>query len=68
MDRLAEPGVAAARDGSTVGSLTYTWRQSAGNVLYLGMNRARVGLGQSARSNEVFAKLQFDVDTLRAAF
>jgi hypothetical protein len=68
MDRLAEPGVAAARDRSTLGSLTYAWRQSAGNVLYLGLNRSAMGLGQSVRSNEAFIKLQIDVDSVRTAF
>jgi hypothetical protein len=68
MDRLAEPGVAAARDRSTLGSLTYAWRQSAGNVLYLGLNRSAMGLGQSVRSNEAFIKLQVDIDSVRTAF
>lgn len=68
LDRLAEPGVDAYRDGSTTGSITYTWRQSAGNVLYLGLNRSRQGLGLPTRGNEVFVKLQFDVDSLRSAF
>lgn len=69
LDRLAEPDVDAYRDGSMSGSLTYTWRQSAGNVLYLGLNRSRAGVGLwPSRGNEVFLKLQFDVDSLRSAF
>ena len=67
-DRQAEPGVAAARDGGTVGSLTWAWRRSSGQVLYVGASRSRHGLSALSRSNEVFVKLQFDLDEARAAF
>ena len=41
LDRRAEPGVAAVRDASTTGSLTWTWRRSAGTVLYVGASGRR---------------------------
>ena len=58
----------AARDASQVDSLTYTWRQSAGTLLYVGASRSRFGVDAPARGNEVFVKLQFDLDEARARF
>ena len=65
LDRSAEPGVAAARDAGSVGSLTYAWRQSAGTVLYVGASRSRLDATTSDRANEVFVKLQVDPDSFR---
>ncbi len=68
LDRRAEPGlaIASARDASTAQSLTWTWRRSAGTVLYVGASRGTSGVtGQQGRSTEVFLKLQADVDELR---
>lgn len=46
----------------TAQSFTYTWRRSAGTVLYLGATRGSVGLPHApSRSSELFAKLQFDL-------
>ena len=66
LQREAEPGIAAQRDAGTVGSLTFTWRQSAGTVFYLGASRSRQGFAAVSRANEVFAKLQVDIDDLRS--
>ncbi len=68
LDRRAEatPPIAAQRGTSQVGSLTYTWRRSAGTLLYVGASRARVGEGSA--SNEAFVKLQFDADEVRGLF
>ncbi len=66
--RQAESLVAAASDASTVGSLTWAWRRSAGSVLYLGASRARLGIGAISSGNEVFIKLQSDFDELRKVF
>ena len=74
LDRLAEPAlsgqpaVAAQHSGSTTGSLTWAWRQSAGTVLYLGASRSRQGVQAVSRGNEVFVKLQVDADELRRLF
>lgn len=68
LDRQAEPGVLAFTDRSTVGSLTYAWRQSAGQVFYVGASRSRQGQGAVHKGNEVFIKWQFDLDQVRAAF
>ncbi|HYD82384.1 MAG TPA: carbohydrate binding family 9 domain-containing protein [Paucimonas sp.] len=68
LDRLPEPGVDEERDRSRVASLTYTWRRSAGTVLYLGASRSTLGAAAPSRASEVFAKLQFDVDEIRRAF
>lgn len=65
LDRHAEPGVDAQRDGNRVASLTYTWRQSAGTVLYVGVSRSRSGIDAPVRSSEAFVKLQVDADQLR---
>lgn len=64
--RLDEPGVAGFRDAQDVSSLTWTWRQSAGTVLYVGGSRTRSS--DPSRSNEAFVKLQVDVDEVRAAW
>lgn len=64
-ERQAEPGLAASRWADTTGSLTYAYRQSAGSVLYVGASRTRQGVTAVDRGNEVFVKLQLDVDELR---
>lgn len=69
-DRLAEPGVLAQRDMGHTGSLTYSWRRSAGSVLYVGATRSRQGEGGAAgvsRGNELFVKLQLDADDVARA-
>jgi len=54
------------KQAETAQSLTYTWRRSAGTVLYVGATRGSVGLPVTpSRSTELFAKLQFDVSELR---
>jgi hypothetical protein len=64
LDRRAEVSrsIAAQHDRSRAGSLTYTWRHSAGTMLYVGGGQARSGDGPVTR--EVFVKLQFDTDRL----
>jgi hypothetical protein len=62
IERRAEAGVLGTRDASSAASLTWTWRHSAGTVLYVGASRVRDGFAQPARASEVFVKLQFDVD------
>ena len=59
------PEVAQRREGETV-SLTYGWRESAGTVLYVGYSQARNLLRASDRSQELFVKLQLDVDEARS--
>jgi hypothetical protein len=55
-DKLAE----------TAQSLTYTWRRSAGTVLYVGATRGSVGLPLTpSRSSEAFVKLQVDAGEWR---
>ena len=66
-ERRAEPGVAAAKSASRATSLTYTWRRSAGTLLYVGASRSSSGDPVRKRGSEAFVKLQFDVDELRAA-
>jgi hypothetical protein len=63
--REAEALVAASRDASHVGSLTYAWRRSVGTVLYVGASRGRSGLTDVNRRSEVFIKLQVDADEVR---
>lgn len=63
LDRRAEALFPAQRERSHVGSLTYTWRHSAGTLLYVGASRARAGDAPAA--SEAFVKLQFDVDEAR---
>jgi len=62
-ERTAEPslGLQAEQGRSTARSLTYTWRRSAGTVLYVGATRGEVGLPHRPdRATEWFAKLQID--------
>lgn len=68
LDRRAEPGVAEAHDKGRVASLTYTWRRSAGTVLYIGASRSRNGIGAPARGSEAFVKLQVDTDEMLRMF
>ena len=74
LDRRAEAAagggvaVAAQRSASTTGSLTWSWRQSAGTVMYVGASRSRDGVTAVSRSNEAFIKLQVDVDEARRVF
>ena len=56
------------RDSNHVESLTYTWRQSSGTVVYLGASRWRTHGGYSSQGSEAFLKLQFDVDEIWARF
>lgn len=50
----------------TAQSLTYTWRRSAGTVLYVGATRGSIGLPTTpSKSSEVFVKLQADVGEWR---
>jgi hypothetical protein len=78
LDRVAEaggaglPAVAAQRWAGTTGSLTWSWRQSAGTLLHLGLARSRDGEAFAqplpwavSRRNEAFVKLQLDVDEVR---
>jgi len=65
LDRRAEPGVAAAREAGRTNSLTWTWRRSAGTVLYVGASAARSGDPTAQRGGEAFVKLQVDVDEVR---
>ncbi len=53
------------RRNSTL-SLTYGWRESAGTVLYVGYSHARNARVAADRSQELFVKLQVDVDEARA--
>jgi len=65
LDRRAEPGLAAARDGSRAHSLTWSWRRSAGTVLYVGASSTEGGRPTTQRGSEGFVKLQLDVDEVR---
>jgi hypothetical protein len=58
--------VRAQTGDSHTTSLTYTWRESAGSVLYVGASSSRHGPGSRGRDTELFVKLQVDVDELRA--
>jgi hypothetical protein len=50
-------------------SLTYTYRQSAGTVLYVGASKGDSGFTPNkSKANEVFIKLQADVDEVRRMF
>lgn len=66
LDRRAEPGVSAYRDASLAHSLTFTWRRSAGTVLYIGASRNRAGNPLAQRGSEAFVKLQLDADEARS--
>lgn len=68
LHRQAEAGVPAALDRSQVGSLTWAWHRTSGQVLYIGVTRQRRGLGLGERDNEVFVKWQTDMDEWRRAF
>lgn len=67
LDRVAEPAleVQPARERDRATSFTYAWRHSAGTVLYVGAGRSRPGAGGAQRTDELFVKLQVDVDQLR---
>lgn len=62
---VRRPAVSAVDEQGTVGSLTWAWRQSSGTVFYLGAARQRHQAGTLDRGNEVFAKLQVDLDEAR---
>lgn len=49
-------------------SLTWSWRLSAGTVVYVGASDARSGVGATARTREAFVKLQADLDDARSAW
>lgn len=68
LERAAEPGVLSQRDASRATSLTYSWRRSAGTLLYAGASRARSGVASVARGSELFVKLQFDLDDMRSGW
>jgi hypothetical protein len=69
LDRLPEPGVDESRDKFKVASLTYTWRRSAGTVLYVGASYSNAGISPAAtRGSEAFVKLQFDLDEMKRMF
>ncbi len=53
-----------SRDGTV--SVTYGWRESSGTLLYVGYNRARNALLAGDRSQELYLKLQVDVDEARS--
>ena len=65
LDRRAEPGVAAQRANDHANSLTWTWRRSAGTVLYIGAGATATGKPVTRRGSEGFVKLQVDVDEVR---
>lgn len=54
-----------ALERNTTGSLTWTWRQSAGTVFYAGATRSRDGVDDVRHDTEAFVKLQVDVDEMR---
>ncbi len=56
--RAAEPGVAAADEGTRTASITYAWRRSAGTRLYLGVGQARPR--GEPRATEGFVKIELD--------
>jgi hypothetical protein len=49
-------------------SLTWSWRLSAGTVVYVGASDARSGTGATQRTREAFVKLQADLDDARSAW
>jgi hypothetical protein len=67
LDRRPEPAVAESHERGKVASLTYTYRQSMGTVLYVGASysKGRFPLPALSRGTEAFVKLQFDYDELR---
>ena len=66
LDRRTEAGVVAARDASRANSLTWTWRRSAGTVLYVGASATHSGNPVANRGGEAFVKLQVDIDEVRS--
>ncbi|MEQ1808133.1 MAG: hypothetical protein ABL900_22365, partial [Burkholderiaceae bacterium] len=57
---FGRPGI--DKQAETAQSLTYAWRRSTSNVLYLGATRGDTGLPATPnRSTEVYAKWQFDI-------
>lgn len=59
------PAVLAERGMGLTSSLTYTWRESAGTLLYVGASSARQGPGPVVRSQEIFVKLRVDFEEAR---
>ena len=58
---FGRPGI--DKQAETAQSVTYTWRRSTSNVLYVGATRGSTGLPATpSRNTELFAKLQFDID------
>ena len=58
---FGRPGI--DKQAETAQSVTYAWRRSTSNVLYVGATRGSTGLPATpSRSTELFAKLQFDID------
>ena len=53
-----------SKDGTV--SVTYGWRESAGTRLYVGYSRARNALVSGHHSQELYLKLQVDVDEARS--
>jgi hypothetical protein len=66
LDRGAQgqPVLALAREQTQ--SLTWSWRWSAGTVVYVGASRTRSGVAGVSRGNEAFVKLQADLDDARS--
>jgi hypothetical protein len=58
-------GLSTQSDRSNTQSLTYTWRQSAGTVLYAGGTRSTEGISPDrVRNTEVFVKWQADAGSI----
>ena len=58
-------GAQALQRGRTA-SLTWSWRLTAGSVVYVGASDARSGVDRVQRTREAFVKLQADLDDARA--
>ena len=54
----------AVAGASSATSVTYTWRRSAGSVLYVGASRSSGGRPTDRRGSEAFVKLQLDTEDL----
>ncbi len=65
MRRASSQSLVADRSRSDTLSLTYTWRESAGTLLYAGFSSQRDRLPVSSRNTEAFVKLQLDFDEAR---
>jgi hypothetical protein len=67
LDRRPEGTATGLRERGQIGSLTYTWRESAGTQLNVGASlaRQRSAGSDSRRDREVFVKLQLDWDEAR---